>query len=60
MEQFRSTVCKLENDLSRSQKDLETTKEAAIAEYNESEAFEIEILDGSVAALEIAFSNLFD
>ena len=60
MEQFRSTIHKLEEDLSRAQKDLETTTEVAIIEYRESEAFEMEIVDGSVVASEIAFFSLLD
>ena len=31
-----------------------------IVEYRESKAFQLEIIDGSAAALEIAFSNLLD
>ena len=55
VEQFRSIVSKLEEDLSRAQKDLEIAKEVAIIEYIDSEEFEIETTDGGAMALEIAF-----
>ena len=60
MEQFRSTVRKLEKDLSCTQKGLKIVKEAVIAEFRHSEAFEMEIADGCVTASEIAFFSLFD
>ena len=60
MEQFRSTVCKLENDLSRAQKGLKIAKEAVIAEFRHSEAFEMEIADGSATVSEIAFFSLLN
>ena len=58
VEQFRSIIRKLEGDLSRAQRDLETTNEATIAEYKEFEAFQMEIADYSAKASKIAFSSL--
>ena len=58
VEQFWSIIRKLDEDLAHFQKDLENAKEATVAEYRDSEAFEADIADGSAETSEIAFFNL--
>ena len=60
VKKFKSVIGRLEEEFACAPRELEVSKEIAMATYKESKAYKADLVDGNIEATEIGFNCLYN